>query len=355
MSATDGPVSSPGSPASSPISSPVVSLVIVNWNGRRHLDACLRAVAGQAGVRLETILVDNGSTDGSAEYVGSTYPWVRVLALAANRGFAGGNNAGVAIATGRYVVLLNNDTIADPGCVGALLAGLDEPAGIALTTARIVYMHDPSTIDSAGDGMHRAGGAFKHLHGQSVESALVSREVFGVCGAACLMPKRVFDELGGFDESFFFSHEDVDLSYRARLRGYRCRYVADAIVSHHGGGTSGKTSAFAVFHAQRNSEWLYIKNTPASLLLRTFPAHVVYMAAAGVYFLRIGRLGAFIRGKWAALVGLPAVLHARTAVQSSRRASPATIAAQMDAGWMSAKLREKRFAAELVEEDQSNP
>ncbi len=350
--AADGPVASPETIGSAPALPPDVSIVIVTWNGRRHLDACLQAIAAQTDVRVETILVDNGSHDGSADYVSATYPWVQVVALVENRGFAGGNNAGVARASGRYVALLNNDTVAEPGCVKALVDGLDEARGIALTTARIVYMHDPTTVDSAGDGMHRAGGAFKHLHGQPVAQARESREVFGVCGAACLMPRAVFNELGGFDESFFFSHEDVDLSYRARLLGYGCRYVADAVVLHHGGGTSGKTSAFAVFHAQRNSEWLYIKNTPLSLLLRTAPAHVLYMLAAAVYFMRIGRLGAFIRGKWAAVHGLPALLRTRATVQTSRRASAAAIAAHMDTGWMSKKLREKRYMAGMVEDGQ---
>ena len=100
-------------------------------------------------------------------------------------------------------------------------------------------MHDPSVMDSAGDGVLRWGGAFKRLHGTRAPRRRRSGEVFGVCGAACLMPTAVFDELGGFDEDFFASHEDVDLSYRARLLGYRCRYVADAVVRHHGSATLG--------------------------------------------------------------------------------------------------------------------
>lgn len=341
----------------SPLASgaPEVSVIIVNWNGRRHLDACLVAVAAQQRVVVETILVDNGSSDGSADYVRQAYPWVRVLALAENRGFAGGNNAGVKEARGRYVALLNNDTVAEPDCLRLLVDGLDEAHGTALTTARIVYMHDPGRIDSAGDGLLRTGGAFKHFHGRPVAEALSSREVFGVCGAACLMPTAVFRELGGFDESFFFSHEDVDLSYRARLLGYRCRYVADAVVHHHGSGTSGRTTAFAVFHAHRNSEWLYFKNTPGSLLLRTLPAHVCYVAAASVYFAGIGRLGAFVRGKWAAVAGMPAVLRQRRQVQATRRASVEDIAASLDAGWLSAKLGEKRFDAGMVESRPPEP
>ena len=179
-------------------------------------------------------------------------------------------------------------------------------------------MHDPRVIDSAGDGLLRWGGAFKRHHGASVDAATESGEVFGVCGAACVIPRRVFDELGGFDEDFFVSHEDVDLSYRARLLGYPCRYVADAIVRHHGSVTLGRVSPFAVFHGQRNLEWMYLKNTPASLLLRTMPGHLVYTAAAAVHFTRTGLLGPFLRAKWSALVGLPRLLRKRAHVQRTQ-------------------------------------
>jgi GT2 family glycosyltransferase len=322
------------------MTSPEVSIVIVNWNGRQFLDACLDAVAAQRGVNAETILVDNGSTDGSAAYVAERYPWVRVVALAENRGFAGGNNVGVREARGRFVALLNNDTVADPGWLNALLGAADE--GV-LATSRIVYMHDRRVIDSAGDGMLRWGGAFKRHHGDTSDRAMESREVFGVCGAACLVARRVFEELGGFDEHLFISHEDVDLSYRARLRGYRCRYVADAVVAHHGSSTLGRVSAFAVYHGQRNLEWVYLKNTPMSLLLRTLPGHLVYVAAAAVHFARLGLLGTFVRAKLAAMAGIPRVLRQRSDVQRARRVDANAIAIHLERAWLSTKLREKRF------------
>ena len=330
--------------------SPVlVSVVIVTWNGRRHLDACLTAVGATTDVPSETILVDNGSTDGTADYVRERFPWVRVIALPENRGFTGGNNAGAREARGRYLAFLNNDTIVEIGWLAALLRSLDEANGFALASARIVYMHDPTRIDSAGDGMLRWGGAYKRHHGASIDSALESREVFGVCGAACLLPKAIFDELGGFDESFFASHEDVDLSYRARLRGYRCRYVADAIVRHRGSATLGRASAFAVFHGQRNLEWTYLKNTPARLLLRTLAGHLLYDAAAAIYFARSGMLLTFMRAKLAALAGLPRVLRQRAAIQRARRVDARRIWLQLDAGWIGTKIREKTFDLELAE------
>src|SRR5262245_45396418 len=321
---------------------PDVSIVIVNWNGRRFLDECLTAVAVQEGVNAETILVDNGSTDGSVAYVTERYPWARVIALGNNHGFAGGNNAGVREARGRFVALLNNDAVPERGWLRALRTAVGEDEGV-LATSRIVYMHDPRVIDSAGDGMLRWGGAFKRHHGAAVEAATESGEVFGVCGAACLMSRRVFDELGGFDGRFFVSREDVDLSYRARLRGYRCRYVAEAIVRHHGSATLGRVSGFAAFHGQRNLEWVYLKNTPLPLLVRTLPGHLVYTAAAAIHFTRAGLLGPFLRAKLAALAGVPRVLRQRAEVQRTRRVDAAAIWRHLEPKWLSTKLKEKRF------------
>jgi GT2 family glycosyltransferase len=330
------------------VDSPDVSVVIVTWNGRRYLDACLAAVQSQKGVTVETILVDNASTDGTVDYVRERFPWVRLIALHANRGFAGGTNAGAREARGRFLALLNNDAVPDPDWLQSLVAGVDRQDGTALVTSRIVYMHDPGVIDSAGDGLLTWGGAFKRHHGARVEAARESAEVFGVCGAACLMPRLVFEELGGFDEDFFASHEDVDLSYRARLLGYRCRYVSGAVVRHHGSATIGRASEFAVFHGQRNLEWVYVKNTPITLLLRTLPGHAVYTAAACVHFARMGMLSPFLRAKAAAAAGLIGVLRKRSHVQRTRRVAAAAIWPLLEPRWLATKLREKQFDVGLA-------
>jgi GT2 family glycosyltransferase len=327
-----------------------VSIIITTWNGRQHLEACLTSVAALRDVSAETILVDNGSTDGTAAFVARTFPWVRVVALPDNLGFAGGNNVGALEARGRYLAFLNNDTVVDPGWLRALLSGVDEASGYALATSRIVYMHDPSVIDSAGDGLLRCGGAFKRLHGGPASAAGTAVEVFGVCGAACLLPKVLFDELGGFDEDFFVSHEDVDLSYRARLLGHRVRYVPDAVVYHRGSATLGRVSAFAVFHGQRNLEWVYLKNSPASVLVRTLPGHLLYDAVAALHFLRVGRLMAFLRAKAAALRGVPMIWRKRAHVQASRRVGADAIWPLLERRWLSKKLGEKRFDLGLAGE-----
>ena len=336
------------SSASTTSNEPEISVVIVTWNGRRFLEPCLAAVAAQQGVTFETVLVDNASTDSSVELVRERFPSVRIVQLPQNCGFAGGNNRGASHARGRFLAFLNNDTIPDPGWLAALRRGIDEHAGFTLAASRIVYMHDPAVVDSAGDGMLRWGGAFKRLHGGSVEEALESREVFGVCGAAFLISKQVFDELGGFDEDFFASHEDVDHSYRARLRGYRSRYVADAVVRHHGSATLGRISGSSVYHGQRNLEWVYVKNTPLSLIVRTLGGHVLYNLAAAAHFARVGQMGAFARGKLAALAGLPRMLQKRRVIQRTRRVDALTIGAHLERRWVATKLREKRFDVRLA-------
>ncbi len=324
-----------------------VSVIVLNYNGQHWLERCLTAIQAQPSGNKELILVDNASTDGSVELVRERFPDVRLLALDRNFGFAGGNNAGARIAGGRYLAFLNNDTVPQPGWLNALKAPLERDPVVALTTSRIVYLHDPSVIDSAGDGYLRAGGAFKRFHGGPFALGNDSGEVFGACGAACMIRRDVFVELGGFDEDFFMVYEDVDLSYRARLRGHRCAYVADAVVHHAGSGTLRRSSAAAVFFGQRNLEWTYLKNTPFTLLIRSLPSHVLYDGAALLTYGAGGLLGPYLRGKWAALKGLPGLLRKRSVVQSGRLATTRNLWRAMDGNWIGRKYREKRFDAQL--------
>jgi GT2 family glycosyltransferase len=272
---------------------------------------------------------------------------VRVLALDENRGFAGGNNAGARIAHGELLVFLNNDTRVRAGWLEALRAPLRRDAGVGFTTARLVYMHDPAIVDSAGDGWTRWGGAFKRGHGKAADAYQTPGEVFGACGAAFMMRRSLFEDLGGFDEDFFLAFEDVDLSYRARLLGARCEYVPEAIVEHAGSASLGRLSEAAVTFGQRNVEWVYFIDTPWPLLLRTLPGHGLLWAAAAFYFLRAGRFGAFVRAKLAAFAAWRAVLAKRAAVQRRRRVSSRAIWAAMERSSLRLKWREKGFDLSL--------
>jgi GT2 family glycosyltransferase len=323
---------------------PRLSVIILNFDGRRWLPACLDALAAQRDAPVfETILVDNGSTDGSVDLVRTTYPDVQVLETGANLGFAAGNNAGARAAVGDWLVFLNNDTVVDERWLASLWAAHVEHPEYALITSLLVFLHDPSIVDSAGDGYLLAGGAFKHGHGGPAASFAESREVFGACGGAFMIRREVYDSLGGFDGRFFMVYEDVDLSYRARLRGHRVWYAADAIVRHAGSGSLGTISPAAVFYGQRNLEWTWLKNTPRDLLAATAMSHAIYALAGLLHYIRLGLGGPALRGKWAALRALPAVLADRRAVQASRSAASADVERWMEPRWLAAKRREKQF------------
>ena len=147
---------------------PRLSVIILNYDGRRWVPACLTALEQQrAAPQFETVFVDNGSTDDSIDLVRTSYPDVRVIETGTNLGFAAGNNAGARAAAGEWLVFLNNDTAAEPDWLSRLAAESDAHPECALVTSRLVFMDNPSIVDSAGDGYLRAGGAFKHGHGRA--------------------------------------------------------------------------------------------------------------------------------------------------------------------------------------------
>jgi GT2 family glycosyltransferase len=324
------------------VTTPQVSVIVLNYNGRAWLGPCLDALRAQIGApAFETILVDNGSIDASAGYVREAFPDVRVVETGGNLGFAGGNNAGARLAAGAWLAFLNNDTVAAPDWIAHLFRALDMRPSFGLATSRIVQMADPTRVDSAGDGYLRAGGAYKRGHGAAAADYTRPQEVFGACGAAFMIRREIFEALGGFDESFFMVYEDVDLSYRARLLGHNCWYAADAVVRHAGSATLGRASANAVFYGQRNLEWAWIKNTPSPLIWRWLPAHVIYSIAGVAHYARTGRLMPAVRGKLAALAGMPAAIRARRRIQASARPTR-PLADVMDRGWLQLKRSEKR-------------
>jgi len=318
-------------------------IVIVTWNGRRWMDGCLSSVLALDPPAADVVVVDNGSSDGTVEYVRQAYPQVRVVALDRNAGFAGGNNAGARHASARYLVFLNNDTEVERGWLAALVGAAERSPGADLATARIVYRDRPGIVDSAGDGYLRCGGAFKRFHGQRADSAAESGEVFGACGASLLIRRELFEALGGFDEDFFMVYEDVDLSYRARLRGARCAYAADAVVIHAGSGTIGAVSRSQVFHGQRNLEWTWIKNSPPRLLWRSLASHAAYDLAGAIGYARQGHLLTWFGAKLAALAGLPHVWRKRRIEQRAAVADPDALWRLMEPDWIGVKRREKAF------------
>lgn len=212
---------------------PVVSIIVVGYNSRRHLERCFSALRRtQYPGNIEQIFVDNQSCDDSVAFMQQHYPEVVVVPAGQNLGYAGGNNLGAARASGSMLVFLNPDTEVDPNWLIRLIQPVLEQPEIGLTTSKVLMMSDRSTINTCGNEVSFAGITWCRGAGCRSDEFVVDSDVSAVSGCAFAIRRQLFEELGGFDERFFMYLEDTDLSWRARVAGYRCRYVADSIVYH---------------------------------------------------------------------------------------------------------------------------
>lgn len=274
---------------------PRVSVVVVNWNGRRFLDACLEAVLAQEVVGgFEVILADNASDDGSREHVAARWPEVRVVDTGGNLGFAGGNNVGIRCAVGDHVVLLNNDTRARSGWLSALVAAADADPSLGAVTSKLVYMDRPDTIQNAGSLLLTDGSGADRGNGEIDRGQYdTPDEVFAMCGGAVLLKRSMLDDVGLFDETFFTYYEDTDLSWRMRLRGWRIWYEPRAVVEHVHAGTSVEWSPAFTFHVDRNRLFMILKNAPPIFVLRAFGSFAYRSArmTARAVVRRVSRMG----------------------------------------------------------------
>src|SRR5512138_3034202 len=202
----------------------MISVIILNFNGKRYLEKCLSSLESQTYRDFEVIVVDNASSDGSVDYLKAGFPLVRIVENKKNLGFAGGTNSGIRRAEGEYILTLNNDTQVDRRFLECLAEPMQSDKSVGVCASKMLL--PDGRINSAGICLSRSGaawdrGIFEQDHGQYD----CQQEVFGACAGAALYRKEMLDEIGLFDEDFFLYMEDVDLAFRAKLAGWKCVYV----------------------------------------------------------------------------------------------------------------------------------
>ena len=278
---------------------PRFSIVIASWNGLRHLQPCVGSLLPQMTPLWELVVVDNGSTDGTCEYVESLHEaGIRRIALHSNLGFAEANNIGVRETLGKWIFLLNNDTVADTELLRALEKCTVEFPQYQLFACRLIRMAD-GKIDSAGLHFRRRVFAEQINRGAAV-SIETPREVFGASGGAMLFRRDIVDDIGLFNPDYFAYQEDVDFAVRARLAGYRCLYLPSATVYHKAGGTSSTNPSLYTYYNQRNLE-LVLQNFPRRLLWKYLPLRIVSGVRQVLRFAPHGDAITVIRAKFAAM------------------------------------------------------
>lgn len=317
------------------------TVVVVNWNRRELLRACLLSLNQQHDVAFDVIVVDNGSSDGSAGMAESLKEDLKfnlsVIRNKNNAGFCAANNQGIARARGAYLALLNNDAEAEPDWLVEMVRAMQRRPDCGMVASKVLVHEDPRRIDKAGhliwpDGQNRGRGTGQWDHGQFDRE----EDVLWPDGCAALYRKSMLEAIGGFDEDLFAYGDDAELGLRARIAGFGCVYVPTAVVRHRRGATLGVLSPRRLELIERNRILLAVRHFPVSLLLTNplwFAARLLAGARAGLRgrgeagkftgaAAKFGMALALMRGCWAGLRMIPRTWQKRSRLRELRRLTP---------------------------------
>lgn len=301
-----------------------VSVIVVNYNGRGIVGACLEALLRQSYEAREVIVVDNNSCDGSLNDIqrimkkDSTDSF-KLISLNKNIGFASSNLEGLKHALGEYIGLLNNDTDPDNRWLEELVRVMDNDPKVGVCGSKLI-VYGTDIIDSAGDGFSKALRGFKRGEGEKASLYNEREYIFGACAGAALYRRKMIEEIGFLDEDFFLIHEDTDLNFRAQLHGWKVLYVPTALVYHKVRSSIGPMSDIAIYYTLRNSEFVRIKNVPLAIFVKCFPEFVIGMLTEFIYFaIKHRRLRLYFKAKMDAIRMLSRMLKKRAVIMKSRK------------------------------------
>jgi len=298
----------------------MLAIIIVNWNGRQHLEACFNSLFRQTFKGFKVIFVDNGSTDDSVDYIKSNFPQVKIIQNDKNYGFAEGNNIGIREAMKdpeiKYIVTLNNDTEQDECWLEELVRVAEQDDRVGACASKLLYYNNRKKIDSAGDFYYL--GSIKVVprgHGQD-DVFFQQEECLTPCAAATLYRRKTLEQvrLGKdyFDSDYFAYIEDSDLGLRIRLAGWTCIFVPKAIVFHKVSATTSKWKADQKkYYSVRNRIFTAIKLYPVGLWLRALRNPITYQGASGF----ANSMSLSFRILYSVLKKLPTMLKKRTIIK----------------------------------------
>lgn len=276
---------------------PEVTVIIPNYDGMAFIERCLNALRKQTVSEFKTLVVDNGSKDGSQILVKQNYTEVELIQLEENYGFCRAVNEGIHKAGTPYVILLNNDTEVEENFVEELLKAIKRFQGIFSCQAKMLNFTERDIIDDAGDLYSAFGWAFARGKGRKDKYYQKYARIFACCGGAAIYRTSIFEEIGFFDERHFAYLEDIDIGYRAKIYGYENRYVPSARVYHVGSGTSGsRYNKTKVLLAARNNIYLIYKNMPLLQRILNVPLIMVGLLLKQLFFIKKRMGSAFFLG-----------------------------------------------------------
>jgi GT2 family glycosyltransferase len=317
------------------LESPLISVVVLNWNGDRIVEECLMSLRTQSYHPVEIIVVDNASTDGSADLIKMRFREVKLIVNDRNLGYGGGNNVGIQASHGKYIMILNNDARIDPDCIKELKRSIEKDKRYGACASKILLDGKGNLLDAAGITIYRDGLSIGRGRLENADRYQREEEVFFASGCACLLRKEMLDDIGLFDEDFFAYADDTDMGWRAQLAGWKCIYNPKAIVYHLHSASSSAYSPLKAFLVERNRIWVAMKYYPISLLivgqLHTLKRYIyqaygalVGRGAAGKFtkiFSKIQLIKILFKVYYSVLKNLPIILQKRSKMKMKKRIS----------------------------------
>lgn len=298
-----------------------VSVIIPNWNGKDLLRTCLKSLQKQTFKNFEVVVVDNGSTDGSAEYIEKSFLKVKLIKLNKNYGFAKAVNTGIKSTDSPYLFLLNNDTEVDKDCLRFLVEAASKHKEAGFIAAKVLNFYKRNVIDSAGDAVDVVGHSYNLGMGEKDgEKFNNEREVFLVTAGGGLFKREVFEKVGLFDEDYFTYMEDVDLGLRAQLAGYKGWYTPKAFLYHIHKATSNRVKPQMEYWQFRNMTQNIIKDFPAGVIWKKFNWLKIFLVNINTirYMATKGYLWQAIKAEIFILLNLPKLLKKREEIQKKK-------------------------------------
>lgn len=294
-----------------------VSAIIVNWNGKNDTADCVQSLLEQDYPNVEIIVSDNGSTDGSLDFLRERFSTsIRLLENGRNLGFGTAVNRGFKAAVGDYLIFLNNDLILEPNSISELTQLLEADSGIGAVVPKILYYEKRGILNSFGVLIHYTGIACPEKLDQTDDPDLELTET--ACGGIFMFPRKVYETIGGFDEDLFLYHEDHDLSWRIRLHGWKIRVTPRAVLYHHYKFNKGIRK---FYYSEKNRLHILLKNLELKTLVLIFPALLIVESAQWVHSILHGWLHLKFKSYWELAALLPRILKKRKTIQACRQVS----------------------------------
>ena len=244
--------------------------IIVNWNDKNVIGECIESLLNQDQPDIEIIVSDNGSEDGSTNFIRDQFPSVQIISNNENIGFGSAVNRGFSVAKGDYLIFLNSDLVLDSKCIGQLVAFLDSDSNIGGAIPKILYHDHHDTINSLGVLINYTGIAYPNLLGE--KDPLYTETFESACGGIFMLRRDVYAAIGGFDEDLFLYHEDHDLSWRIRLAGWKLKVIPSATMYHHYSFNKGIKKFYS---SEKNRLYLLLKNLELKTLVLICPALIL--------------------------------------------------------------------------------